>query len=160
MKIIFLDIDGVLNYRDSDIIDDRCLDNLKFILEKTEAKIVLISSWKHFLDDNILDNLKRNNNQKQLEEVLKYRDILGKVFVNELSILDVAPDLGEHRSDEIALWLTQNLDLGIESFVIIDDFNCEYDKNYPDKWIRPSWFSIGLTNAMAEKAIMILNSDI
>ena len=160
MKIIFLDIDGVLNYRDSDVIDERCLDNLKFILENTEARIVLISSWKHFLDDDILKNLREHNNQKQTEEFLKYRNILEKVFVDKLSILDIAPDLGEYRSDEIALWLTNNLNLNIESFVIIDDFNCDYDKNYPNNWIRPSWFSIGLTNAMAERAIKILTSDI
>lgn len=62
MKFLFLDIDGVLNtgcYQDllmksgQDIIDEEgalfdpiAIENLKYIVEKTSAKIVLTSTWR------------------------------------------------------------------------------------------------------------------
>ena len=64
MKIIFLDIDGVLNaFNDFDemflefqltgvkkvVIDINKVLRLKEIIDKTGAKIVLISSWKKYL---------------------------------------------------------------------------------------------------------------
>ena len=67
MKIVFLDVDGVLNTMDSlgeaeddsDFLFDkksgsplekRCLNNLIQILLKTGAKIVVTSTWRMFLD--------------------------------------------------------------------------------------------------------------
>ena len=49
-KVIFLDVDGVLNsiktlYEDISLEDDLIL-NLKELVDKTEAKIILSSSWR------------------------------------------------------------------------------------------------------------------
>jgi len=157
MKLVFLDIDGVLNYQGSQIIDEGCLNNLKRIISETKARIVLISSWKHFFDDEIMYNLRNFNNQKQLDEFIYYRGILNDIFTGDMELLGLSPDLGEHRSEEIALWLKEHSDLNIESFVIIDDFNCDYDKNYPNNWVRPSWFMVGLSENLTNCAINILN---
>ena len=50
MKVIFLDIDGVLNSDASLMVDDRVegdlILNLKYIVDKTDAKIILSSSWR------------------------------------------------------------------------------------------------------------------
>jgi len=52
MKIIFLDIDGVLNVipqgRDKYgmIFHPEFVENLKYIIEQTNAKIVISSSWR------------------------------------------------------------------------------------------------------------------
>ena len=53
MKIVFLDIDGVLNCEGSRSrcvgyrgIDDKKVENLAQIVKATGAKIVLISTWK------------------------------------------------------------------------------------------------------------------
>lgn len=71
MKIIFLDIDGVLNtietfinrkkeYKETGIlnveIDEFRVQYLKQIIKETDAKIVLSSSWRHFFtkDNNIV----------------------------------------------------------------------------------------------------------
>ena len=55
MKVIFLDIDGVLNTPSSESrcgeyigIDDEKVKKLKKIVEKTKAEIVLISTWKKY----------------------------------------------------------------------------------------------------------------
>lgn len=45
-KIIFLDVDGVINIPPYMTFDQECLSNLKVLLEKTEAKIVISSSWR------------------------------------------------------------------------------------------------------------------
>jgi hypothetical protein len=54
MKIIFLDIDGVLIPDfDHEKIDQQwnqsCVNNLMYIINKTDAKIVISSSWRHNL---------------------------------------------------------------------------------------------------------------
>ena len=59
MKILFLDIDGVLNSRaydcrrnwnDKTNIDETRLPLVKEIVEKTGAEIVLTSTWRRHLD--------------------------------------------------------------------------------------------------------------
>jgi HAD domain in Swiss Army Knife RNA repair proteins len=53
MKVIFLDIDGVLNCAKTPnprkfpyVVDKRLLGRLKKLLDRTEAKVVLSSSWR------------------------------------------------------------------------------------------------------------------
>ena len=176
MKIIFLDIDGVLNYNGSQIIDEVCLSNLRYIVKETDARIVIISTWKECLDNNIFNNA----SEKEKAELLKVRNIFYSVFNGDLEILGTVENyfvnidsssrckeislsdlegLDTHsdwRSVEIKEWLKKNEN--VESFVIIDDFNCDYDINYPKNWVRTSWFTKGLTKEDAEKAVNILNS--
>lgn len=65
-KYIFLDIDGVLNsehtldescenmnQKIASIISDQYLRNLQYIVEKTDAKIILSSSWRVYFNNNI-----------------------------------------------------------------------------------------------------------
>ena len=50
MNYIFLDVDGVLNSDKSlmtdDSLEDALIENLKVIVEKTNAKIILSSAWR------------------------------------------------------------------------------------------------------------------
>jgi hypothetical protein len=54
VKIVFLDIDGVLNHTACKVkapsgfcfVDDKCIVRLKRIIEKTDAKVVLASTWR------------------------------------------------------------------------------------------------------------------
>ena len=59
LKIIFLDVDGVLNCKSTPDrcygyigIEDEKVNHLKRIVEETSAKIVLISSWKEYWKKN------------------------------------------------------------------------------------------------------------
>lgn len=151
MKVIFLDIDGILNYRGSEFIDTECFNNLKHIINKTNAKIVMISTWRVCMDDEYM----RNYIQYQNSTLLEYKKLFLKVFSGNMRWLDIAPDLNEHRSDEIKLWLHQHPE--VTSFVVIDDFNVEYDVNFPNNWVRPSYYYRGLTKELANRAIEILN---
>ena len=46
MKVIFLDIDGVLNYNGSSFLSEDKIILLRNILRRTGAKLVLSSSWR------------------------------------------------------------------------------------------------------------------
>lgn len=104
MKVIFLDVDGVLNSSQDGFTiklgTSKHLELLKQIVEKTDAKIVLSSSW-------------RISNKTKLF-------IENKLNEYGMSIISTTPDLGSSRGEEIESWLRETTDF-IESFVILDD---------------------------------------
>lgn len=129
MKIIFLDLDGVLNsgedmisrnlFKDrlisndkhGQLFDERCVRYLAYIIKKTDAQIVISSSWR-------LAGL------SQMQDLWKDRSLPGEViditprsFINE----DDESFMYDCRGEEIAAWLNQNEFDNIEEWVIIDD---------------------------------------
>jgi hypothetical protein len=141
MKIIFLDVDGVLNTPKLlkkfglDFIDDVAVALVAWIVKETGAKIVLSSTWR-------VDN----KNKRMVEQALAYRN---------LEIHDSTPIIyrsgwesagGVERREEIQAWLNNNQ---VEKFAIIDDCN--------EASIEGSFFKtnekIGLTVSIAEKII-------
>lgn len=73
MKIIFLDVYGVLvhaNYSNKENlhIDEEKVKILKEIVDKTDAKIVLSSTWKNFYQKDVSPN---KNRYEVLEKVLE-----------------------------------------------------------------------------------------
>ena len=110
MKIIFLDLDGVLNnWYHPDLIDPKNVLVLKKIIKLTNAKIVLTTSNKYPFQREKIKNIKGS----YLE---KYIKILQN---NGLSIYDLTPYVEENRSLEIKAYLKSNHN--ITDFVIIDD---------------------------------------
>ena len=127
MKVIFLDIDGVLNsfqtfreiyyeYKKTGIrrvaIDEEKVKLLKEIVDKTNAKLVLSSSWRIWVkkvnNKIVTDN---KNFQKMLEILAKY----------DLYIYDMTPKNKDRiRELEIKEWLNNTSD-DIENFIVIDD---------------------------------------
>lgn len=142
MKVIFLDVDGVLNTSNG-----RCdmglycllptaLANLKDIVDKTNASIVLSSTWRIY--DEALEILKR-----KLQE-------LG------LDIYAVTPRLGRARWHEIKSWLANHP--YVTKYAIIDDdpYACRLDD-------QPMMFMTndtdGLTPEIAAKVIEYLGQE-
>lgn len=110
MKIIFLDLDGVLNnWYHPDLIDPKNVLVLKKIIKLTNAKIVLTTSNKYPFQREKIKNIKGS----YLE---KYIKILQN---NGLSIYDLTPYVEENRSLEIKAYLKSNPN--ITDFVIVDD---------------------------------------
>ena len=110
MKVIFLDIDGVLNsdeYLDkvkkSDIqgierdIDVEKVKLLKRAIDETGARVVLSSSWRY------------TRNARYLKELL----------ANYRIRVDSTPYIRDERGLEIKKWLSENQ--GVEDFIILDD---------------------------------------
>ena len=163
-KVLFLDIDGVLNTQDWHsrmtkdtprdefgwVFDPVAVENLAHIVKETGASIVISSSWK-FLG------------MEKLRKMWKNRNLPG-------SILDITPntvsdemlqnanldemELGVCRGNEIKEWLSRHKS-EVSNYVIIDDFDDLLPEQEDHAVITNTL--IGITESDAEKAIMILN---
>ena len=161
MKILFLDIDGVLNVypqgRDKygSKFHSHFEENLKRIIEETGAKIVISSTW-------------RMSGLKVMQEMWKNRNLAGEVIditTNEIEVVKRGIcefyDLVD-RGHEIQIWIDDN---HIENYCILDDDN-DMLPSQKNNFVRtannsnhPDYIDIGygLTTICTEKAIQILN---
>lgn len=157
MKIIFLDIDGVLN---CSVTKDRCgvfigiedskVMLLKQVVDATDAKIVLSSTWR-------LGYTRYGNSLEGHHEYLNE-----KLSKQGLEIYSQTEELSKHgdlRGKEINKWLQEHDD--IEAWVVLDDeyfidFNM-YD--IPAHLVKTQYYSEhgGLTLEHIQEAIKILN---
>ena len=147
MKLIFLDIDGILNcaasFRNlySFPIDDDKVDLLAQIVEATGAELVLSSTWRSDFDSkmNIID---KRGGAPELVEKLKTRGLklIGKTG-NDVN-----------RETEIRNFLWEfSKDHEVESFIVLDD-----DVVHMPQLVKTNW-NLGLTPHCVEKAIKMLN---
>lgn len=140
MKVIFLDIDGVLVTRGSlkkasglrSPFDPDCVEALNFLVEESKAVIVVTSSWKRILG------------LEELKDVFEHHGVIAEMIATTPNILG-------SRGDEIERWLTGKD--RIESFVILDDDSDMFP--YEDNLVRTD-SSSGLTLESVNKALKIL----
>lgn len=152
MKIIFLDIDGVLNssvYDRQRTSEDGNIDKTRLVLikalvDKTDAKIVLSSSWRNHWEKNLNDC-----------------DDVGKEIISDfgregLEIYDKTPKVGcLERSEEIRMWLNDHPD--IDNFVIFDDNGYEWG-DLSNHFIQTNYrIGRGLEEEHIRKALDIFN---
>ena len=165
MKVIFLDIDGVLNTQDWHsrmtkdtprdefgwAFDPVAVENLAHIVKETGASIVISSSWK-FLG------------LAKLREMWKIRNLPGIVLditpntISDELLLNANLDemkLGVCRGNEIKEWLSKHKG-EVSNYVIIDDFDDLLPEQ--DDHVVLTDTLIGITKFDAEKAIAILNN--
>ena len=160
MRVIFLDIDGVLNLipqghdRYGGTFHQHLVDNLKRIIDETNAKIVISSTWRlsglrvmlsMWLDRNLPG------------EVI---DITPSGYFN--SDLGVSDDENIMRGHEIQYWLSQHPE--VSNYVILDD-DTDFLPNQLKNFVQTSEnenhpdcidVGYGLTKICANKAINIL----
>lgn len=151
MKIIFLDIDGVLNGnlfvpkddRAGVLIDDTRLDLIKHIVDATDAKIVLSSSWREHWEKN---ETECDDTGRKINEIFAAKG---------LSVFDKTSKYHNDRKQEIIDWLQEHPD--VSDFVVIDDgfFEEEILKNH---FVLTSKLRFGIDEDDVNKAISILNS--
>ena len=141
MNVLFLDIDGVMNNEDLltfggwNTIGDLQLDMLKKIVEKTNAKIVLSSSWR--LEDFT---------KKLVEEALSKRDLV--LLDRTIQIKDKQWSIVP-RAHEILEWLSRHPE--VEKFAVLDD---EPDAGLGiESHFFKTEFSNGLTWEISDKVI-------
>lgn len=160
MKVIFLDVDGVLNSEVSreqernnfdnwmeHEVSEMHVNNLKKIVDATGAQIVLSSSWR-------FDHPKATGRDFIVDPLMRVLD--RKLKAVGLDIIDVTPDLrGKIRGAEIQDWLGRHSE--VERFVILDDDVDMMEEQKP--FFVNTTFKNGLTEDLANKAIEILNKD-
>ena len=154
MKIIFLDIDGVLNSRRFDReehdgnIDRSRLELLHELVEKSGATVVLSSSWRYHWDK---DREHCDEIGVELERVFKEYGI---------ELYDKTPRLSGHRPNEIMKWLEDNRGTW-DSFVVIDDSWCDWGEFLRTRCVRTNpMIGRGLEREHIEKALEILETVI
>lgn len=164
MKVIFLDIDGVLKEEDYRAeFKDECFRRLKEIVDATGAEIILSSSWRiHYW------KFVENGYETKNEEILKLHNHFEKYGLKVSGRTDYTMRSGpSSRPDEIRRWIADKEDL--ENFCIIDDDDFyrwnwlsqflvvtrirTKDENGYDHWQRT------LSDADVDRAIAILNRD-
>jgi len=155
MKVIFLDIDGVLNSRAYDRkrnwneqtdIDETRLPLVKRIVDETGAKIVLSSTWREHWD--------KEDGKCDADGVY-----INAIFAKYgLEIYGKTPDLGYcgDRPEEINEWLGSAQEK-TESFVIIDDYRYGWGKLAGNFVKTNPNLGLGLEEEHVLRAIEILN---
>ena len=184
MKVIFLDIDGVMNdelafrawkenpdkdtYEDSDVPTDQHMAQLKRLVEATGAEVVLSSAWRcsiwgmrtvleRFNDYGLkLLSVTDEGVPESVLEASGFGDLEPR-SVSKRSWDGSNATIVHDRGAEIAGWMLRqkNKGINIESFVILDDEDVDIIKYYPDNLITTSYIT-GLTDADVEKSISML----
>ena len=175
-KVIFLDCDGVLNsdrtlYESTSLEDDLIL-NLKELVEKTGAKIILSSSWRTNPQAirilmNKLDKFDLHLSGMTCEGVdLVFIKAMGFKPTNKYLDDRFGFELSENkepnkkykmtfdRGAEILQWLCDHDDC---NYVILDDDAFDIKPYFKNKVIIKTSYKTGLTKENVEKAIQILN---
>lgn len=145
-KLIFLDIDGVLNHsKSNDALDEQCLDNLSNIVDKSHAKIILISSWKSGWNEIDKDN--QDEDANYLDSKLKEH----KIYISHKS-----SRYAYGRTLEVVDYIMKYVS---SNYVILDDeSSCYIDTPLYKHLVNTSYYDGGLTKQLSDLAISILNN--
>ena len=157
MKVIFLDIDGVLNEESSRSrccgykgIDDKKVENLAMIVKATGAEIVLISTWKD--DWRKTDKSHQGMLANYLDKKLKKQ---GLAVLDKTESVDRASGFHLSRGEGILQYLSTHT---VEGYVILDDYQFDYDGcGLTENYVKTDNKDGGLTEELSQKAILILN---
>ena len=161
-KIIFLDVDGVLNSKfwDNDHqreisegkhVDLEAVKLLGTLVKRTNAKLILHSEWRFWFDET-------------MKPLRTEADFLANTMKEAgITIAGVTPDLTTEeirktkkfslvKADEILLWLDDNS--SFTKWVVLDDLDLHNEEVARHQVKTDS--EIGLTEKDVEKAIEIL----
>lgn len=167
MKVLFLDVDGVLNctytfqrrnaayegqskspLTEDDLIwpmghlDEQIIPLLNPIVERTDCKIVVSSSWR------------LHSRFTELGSWLKIKGFkYPEVIIDKTSCM---PMMDNCRGEEIKEWLRKHPE--VQQYVIIDDDGEDIIPVHPNNYIFTNG-NEGLTNEKVEAVISILNQN-
>lgn len=177
VRIIFLDIDGVLNgyskmtgklywlfthfhlmefvnkYYDLFGIRTHNVRLLSKIIRCTGAKVVLSSSWRSGWFVSYEEKSKRHR---------RLQDLFAKFNID---VVGITPFINGRREAEIARWISEN-HCQVENFVVIDDEKFGIEEYYKNHFVQTSetdeicgsWYeNTGLKRKHVLRAIEILN---
>ena len=153
MRVIFLDVDGVLNSAETRAkidglkgVSKNNLRILRHIVARTQAKIVLTSAWNINFDEKLVPTTKAG--------MYLYR----RLWENNLWIYDKVNDYGGNREQAVAEYVKKHNNL--TDWVIIDDTHYGDYEKLNLKHIVYTSPALGLTKASATEAIVKLGCTV
>jgi len=136
MNVVFLDFDGVITtnntkYRSFDPI---CIERLRTILDKTNSKIVISSSWRKF------------------DPIVKLRKMIRMAGI-DTEVIGITPSHNSGRGEEIKMFL--KLHPEITKFVVLDDNTFDMGP-VMDRVVETDSY-LGITERNVEQALELMN---
>lgn len=132
MKVIFLDVDGVLNSEpflenNTESIDRNNVSKLKNALDITNAVIVMSSGWRLLFNDNMLPE---SGDSQYLYDILCKFEIklFGKTPDYSTEKIRINKTFSLVKAHEILAWL--DVHDQVENYVVLDDLNLNNEKIY------------------------------
>lgn len=132
MKVLFLDVDGVLNHAEADwsggyqALDPACVERVRGVCDRTGARIVVSSTWR--------------GSQSGMALLL---GAFGERIIGVTPFIRITP-----RHAEVGAWITQHSAIPLECVAVDDDGDVE----------GPAWSTVrtsategGLTEAKAQE---------
>ena len=158
MKVIFLDIDGVLNSEGflknnpKETIDRNSVSILKTIINKTGAVIVMSSAWKLWFDDNMMP---KERHSQCLHDILGEFDIelFGKTPDFSTEEIRRNKTFSHVKAKEIIAWLRANEIF--DKYVVIDDLDLK-SEDINNHLVRTNGH-LGITEEDAIRVINMIN---
>jgi hypothetical protein len=160
MKYLFLDIDGVLNTgqysnylvdnglnetdADGYLFDPEAVENLQYLIEETDAKIIITSTWR--LDGD-------------MQAIWHNRNLAGEV-IGVTPTIQKEKAIGKikiwygHRGMEVEEWLSANANAPYK-YAILDDEN-DYLPSQSDHIVLTDPMK-GITKEVSDKVISLLD---
>lgn len=152
MKVLFLDFDGVITTYDSRwCIDTEKLNLIDKIIQQTDAKIVVSSSWK--VGNENVEDFKERIGMKRCSKNTKNETPFQK-FLNQ--IYDITDSRGPWRGDEIQRWIDEHEE-DIESYVILDDDD-DFREEQLFNFVQTDTYE-GITSREVKLCVNILNNN-
>ena len=158
MRVLFLDVDGVLNRHDwndeagSNNLSSWCVRQLNRVLSVTQAKVVVTSAWRYIILGNDM-TLKGFSYMLRTHGVTKDIDIVGVTCSDEQI---------PRRGDQITRWIRDSGD--VAQYCVVDDGGTKEDGAWDDLGIgqHPCVFvdgQRGLTQQDADNVIGLLGAS-
>lgn len=150
MKVIFLDFDGVITdtTRSRRVLksefDTAAVENLKYLIEQTGARIVVSSVWR---------TVRCNNSYIAMATILAAAGLGKRGFLHE--DWRTHPGGDSPRGENIKEWLSRHPE--VTSYVILDDSNDMLDTQM-DNFVHVDYKN-GLTFSDVTRAMEILNCN-
>lgn len=115
----------------------KCVENLRHIIEATDAKVVATSDWKYIMSF------------MELLDTWKARNLPGE-------LIGTTPNCSLHRGDEIDEWLF-GCDEEALDYIILDDMDAScFNEHQLSRLLIVNPYT-GLDEETAERAIVLLN---
>lgn len=152
MKIIFLDVDGVLNCSSTTrgwgkmrFVDTRKMYRVREICERTGAKVVISSSWRWGSCEDASP-----------WDKVQWEALLHEFDKHRIPVIGHTPfSFDNNRGNEIRTWMKMQEER-IEEFVVIDDIVCDLTRFVSVGRVVQTVDAWGLTKAKMEECIKIL----